>query len=102
MHSVIESKRAEVTEICRRFHVRRLDLFGSATGGDFNTYRSDVDLLVEFGVDSNLMAFHQYFGLREALATLFDRPMDLIVASGVKNPYIWRSIEATRENLYAA
>ena len=102
MHSVIEPKRAELAEICRRFHVSRLDLFGSATGGDFDPYRSDVDLLVEFEVGGNMMAFHQYFGLKEALATLFDRPVDLVMASAVKNPYIWRSIEATRENLYAA
>ena len=102
MHSVIESKRSELAKICRRFHVRRLDLFGSASGGDFDPYRSDVDLLVEFGVGGDMMAFRQYFGLREALATLFDRPVDLIVAPAVKNPYIWRSIQATRENLYAA
>lgn len=102
MHSVIESKRAELAEICHRFHVHRLDLFGSATGEDFDASRSDVDLLVEFEAGSKMMAFHQYFGLKEALATLFDRPVDLIVASAVKNPYIRRSIEETRENLYAA
>ena len=102
MHSVIESKRVELAALCRQFHVRRLDLFGSASGGDFDASRSDVDLLVEFEVGSNMMAFHQYFGLKEALATLLDRPVDLVMASAVKNPYILRSIEATRENLYAA
>src|ERR1700735_4649132 len=36
-------------ELCRRFHVRRLDLFGSAaTGQNFDPVRSDLDLLVSF------------------------------------------------------
>ena len=36
------------------------------------------------------------------LQALLDRPVDLIEASAVKNPYIWKSIEASRETLYAA
>jgi hypothetical protein len=36
-------------ELCRRFHVRRLDLFGSAaTGHNFDPVRSDLDFLVSF------------------------------------------------------
>lgn len=37
------------TAICRRFGVRRLDVFGSASRGtDFDPEHSDVDFLVEF------------------------------------------------------
>jgi predicted nucleotidyltransferase len=43
--------REELRVLCRRFHVRRLDLFGSAARGDFDPERSDVDLLVEFDQD---------------------------------------------------
>ena len=80
MHSVIQTKRTELAEICRQFHVSWLDLFGSATGGDFDPDRSDVDLLVEFEPDTTLPALHQYFGLKEAAEALFDRPVDLVVA----------------------
>jgi uncharacterized protein len=34
--------------LCRRFHVRRLDVFGSAARGDFDPEHSDVDFIVEF------------------------------------------------------
>lgn len=35
--------------LCRRFRVRRLDLFGSAAAaGGFDPARSDLDLLVAF------------------------------------------------------
>ena len=102
MQPLIETRRTELAEICRRFHVRRLDVFGSAAGDDFHPSRSDVDLLVEFDGGSKLKPLHQYFGLKEALETLLDRPVDLVVASAVKNPYISKSIEETREIVYAA
>ena len=44
----IALRRDELRAVCRRFHVRRLDLFGSAARGDFDPQRSDVDFLVEF------------------------------------------------------
>ena len=37
----------ELTELCRRYHVKRLDVFGSAAVGDFNPDTSDIDFLVE-------------------------------------------------------
>ena len=40
--------REELPALCRRFHVRRLDLFGSAARGDFDPESSDIDFLVEF------------------------------------------------------
>ena len=43
----ILSHREELRELCRRYHVRRLDLFGSAARGDFVPARSDLDFLVD-------------------------------------------------------
>ena len=37
----------DVAEFCRRNHIRKLSLFGSALRGDFHP-DSDVDILVEF------------------------------------------------------
>ncbi len=44
----IASHRDELRALCRRFHVRRLDGFGSAARGDFDPAQSDLDFLVEF------------------------------------------------------
>jgi uncharacterized protein len=96
----IAAHREEIAELCHRFHVRRLDLFGSASLGDFDPSRSDVDSLVEFGPSEGLTALEQYFGLKEALEALLVRPVDLVVASAVRNPYVQKSIEETRESLY--
>jgi uncharacterized protein len=48
MTHVIEGRREELAALCRRYRVRRLDVFGSAAAGDFDEESSDVDLLVEF------------------------------------------------------
>ena len=102
MQEIIETRKDKVAELCRRYEVRRLDLFGSATREDFDPSRSDMDFLVEFEPGGTLKALDQYFGLKEGLEALLERPVDLVVASAVKNPYIRKSIEETRENLYAA
>jgi uncharacterized protein len=73
----VDSHREELRALCRRFHVRQLDLFGSAARGDFDPEHSDIDFLVEFDRSASLHAFDAYFGLKEALEELFGRPVDL-------------------------
>jgi len=102
VHAVIETRRPELAELCRRFHVRRLELFGSAAREDFDPDRSDVDLLVEFERDPAFNRFANYFGFKEAVEALLRRPVDLVTASAVRNPYLRASIERTKEPLYGA
>ncbi len=95
--------REELRALCRRFHVRRLDLFGSATRGDFDPERSDIDFLVEFDREHpDALSFKTYFGLKEALETLFGRPVDLVEPSALRNPFLKASIEHSREPIFAA
>jgi uncharacterized protein len=98
----IRLHREELWALCRRFHVRRLDLFGSAARGDFDPEHSDVDFIVEFDRDMRLHPFDAYFGLKEELEALFGRKVDLVELSAVRNPYLKASIERSRENVYAA
>src|SRR5439155_16574437 len=48
VHPTVEAKKRELTELCQRHGVRRLELFGSATSERFNPVTSDLDFLVEF------------------------------------------------------
>lgn len=100
MHSIIEAQREEVHRLCRRFGVQRLDLFGSATGDTFDPQRSDIDFVVEFvpGVPD---LFTRYFGLNEALAKVFGRKVDLVMAGAMVNPYFIDSVNRTRQPVYA-
>jgi uncharacterized protein len=100
MIPLIEEKREEIEGLCARCGVRRLELFGSAAGDDFDPERSDLDFLVEFQ-DLPLDRYaDSYFGLLFALEDLFGRPVDLVMASAIRNPYFLAEIEESRTVLY--
>ena len=98
----IALQREELRVLCRRFHVRRLDLFGSAARGDFDPEHSDLDFIVEFDRSAPQHPFDSYFGLKEGLEALLGRKVDLVELNAVRNPYLKASIEQSRENVYAA
>ncbi len=102
MQEGIEQRRSEIGALCRRFGVRRLELFGSATRPDFDPTASDVDLLVELEPPPGMGYADAYFGLKEELERLFARPVDLVSLASLRNPYFIREIEASRRLLYAA
>lgn len=92
----------EVVALCQQFGVRRLDVFGSATSGDFDSARSDVDFLVEFELPAGASRFDAFFGLKEGLEEILGRPVDLVDPSALANPYFAAMVEQTRQELYAA
>jgi len=98
---VIE-RRAEVEGLCRRFRVRRLELFGSAATGLPRPAASDLDFLVEFEDLAPGEYADTYFGLLESLQSLFEQPVDLVVASAIRNPYFRQAVEQAKTLLYAA
>jgi uncharacterized protein len=103
MLPLIAAKKAELEALCRRHHVRRLDVFGSAARGDFDASRSDIDFLVEFDRSNpEAMTLHTYLGLKESLEALLGRPVDLVEPRAVRNPYIKASIERSREPVFGA
>lgn len=101
-HRAIASKQEPLAEICRRFHVRRLAVFGSAARGDLDPDRSDVDMVVEFEPLSPGSYADNWFDLREALVELFGRPVDLVTDGAIRNPYFREAVERSQQTLYAA
>lgn len=92
-----------LSDVCRRFHVRRLDLFGSAaTGRGFDPARSDLDFLVTFDELASKDYLNAYFGLHGALEEMSGRPVDLLTDESIKNPYLRRRILSERRLLFEA
>jgi predicted nucleotidyltransferase len=78
MHAAVSTKRDTLADLRRRFHVCRLEVFGSAARGeDFDAQRSDADLLVEFepGAEPD---FTRFLDLTDALEQALGRPVDLV------------------------
>jgi predicted nucleotidyltransferase len=99
---LIAERQSELAELCRRFHVQRLELFGSAMGGAFDPSRSDLDFLVEFAPLAPGEYATAFFGFKEALEALFERAVDLVVPSAIRNPYFRQAVENGKALLYAA
>ena len=102
MHRIIEEQRNVLRDLCDRFAVRRFEIFGSAATERFDPAASDLDFLVEFAPGSPSEMADRYFGLLEALETLFSRSVDLVMIPAIKNPYFRQGIERSRTLLYAA
>jgi predicted nucleotidyltransferase len=99
---MLEPYRQQIAALCRRFHVRRLEVFGSALRDDFNPACSDVDFLVEFATSPDINVFEAYCDLWRQLGELLGRPVDLVMPAALSNPYVKAGIEAHRELVYAA
>jgi predicted nucleotidyltransferase len=103
MLRLIEAHRGEIAELCRQFHVLRLDVFGSAARvSDFDPMRSDVDLLVTYDPGVPRPTLEEYFGFQERLEALFGRSVGLVMAGAVRNPFIRADIERSKELVYGA
>lgn len=102
MNTLVQAKLGAIVELCGRHSVCRLALFGSAVRDDFDPERSDLDFLVDFEPLPPARHADAYFGLLADLETLFERPIDLVESSALRNPYRRREIEATQVLLHAA
>jgi uncharacterized protein len=95
---------AALSRLCAERGVRRLDLFGSATGSGFDPARSDVDLLVEFAPGSPVRSAFDFIAFQDALAVLFGRKVDLVQGppDRLSNPYFRQAVRAGLRPLLAA
>ncbi len=101
MISLVEQSRPALAEICRRFNVRRLYIFGSAATDGFNPSSSDLDFLVDLADREPTRDYaDRYLGLADSLEALFSRPVDLLTEQSLRNPYLRREVQVTRELVY--
>jgi len=103
MVSGVENQLVAIRELCVKYNVKRLELFGSASGDNFTPKHSDIDFIVEFkpGVDLGPWLAH-YFDFQHDLEELLGRKVDLVMLSALKNPFFIREVNKTRRLLYAA
>ena len=101
MHPLIESSRTEIVALCRRYGVRRLELFGSVLRPDFDAQNSDVDVVVEFEAIPQADGLRQYFDFKAKLEGILHRPVDLVELTAMENTRLKRIIERTKVPVYA-
>ncbi len=98
---IIEENLLIIRDLCRRFHVRKLWVFGSILSTRFNN-SSDVDFCVDFEWEKIplLESANNFFGFQDGLEAILKRKIDLTDDSAVRNPYFRAELNETRKLIY--
>ena len=87
---------SEIAQLCRRYHIQKLAVFGSVISDDFHP-ESDVDVLVEFEPDHT--PGFKFWTIEEELTALFGRRVDLNTP-GFLSRYFRDQVQAEAKTLY--
>jgi predicted nucleotidyltransferase len=102
MIELLRAKQASIADLCVRYGVARLDVFGSALRDDYRPGESDLDLLIDFGTMEGYQKAVAYFNILEDLQALLGVNVDLVMIGALTNPYLAKDIQQSRRLLYAA
>jgi hypothetical protein len=97
---LIQEKHDAIAEACRQYGVGRLEVFGSAVRDDFDAKNSDLDFIADFLPPLHPGVADRFFGLAEALESIFARPVDLLTESMLRNPVLREEVNRERTPLY--
>ena len=94
-----DSYQNNLTELCRKYHVKTLYAFGSVLTKRFDN-DSDVDLIVAFNNIPIEEYADNYFDFKFSLQDIFMRPVDLLEEQAIKNPYFRQNIDRNKQLIY--
>jgi len=101
MALILENKFYALRQICQQYEIEKMYLFGSALTDQFGP-QSDIDILISFKDIPFERYTDNFFELHTALEELFGRKVDLVTERSLSNPILTKTIESTRQLLYAA
>lgn len=97
--SIVEANIEPIRDLCRKYKVNRLFVFGSVLTDRFKK-TSDIDFIVDFsGVDLFDYA-DNYFDFKSSLENLLNRDVDLLEEQAISNPYLRQSIDSSKQLVY--
>jgi len=102
MTAAIVQHRAQIEALCRKYGIKRLELFGSAARNDFDPSSSDIDFFYEFDPHDADSLADRFFEFQADLERLLGAKVDLVSAPDVTNPYFLQVANRDRVTLYAA
>ncbi len=100
MNEIITKNKQNLVALFQKNKVKKAYVFGSVLNSNFNE-NSDIDLIIDF--ESNLQPLEKgelWWSLYEDLKKLFNKEVDIINESKIKNPYFLQEINSTKELIY--
>lgn len=96
----IANQYSKLSELCNKYKVVKLFVFGSTATGTFNAKRSDIDLIVELDEENPLRRGELLIRLWSDLEYFFARKVDLLTNKKIQNPFLLKQIEQTKKIVY--
>ena len=96
----LSKKKNDFVLLCKSHNVKYLYAFGSSVDERFDPKTSDIDLLVEIDSPDPIDRGEKLLSLWDLFEDFFDRKVDLLTESSIRNPYLKSSIESTKVLIY--
>jgi len=97
--NLIEINKNHIKNICSRYKVSKLFVFGSVLTNRFNE-ESDVDFIVDFDNVTLPEYADNYFDLKSELEKILNRKVDLLEEKAIRNPFLRKSIDSSKVLVY--
>lgn len=98
MHLIVDNIQ-KIRELCKKYKVKTLYVFGSILTSHFND-QSDIDLLVNFNKDEIEDPFINFFDMIYEFQDLLGRKIDLVDETSISNKIFIQNLMATRQLIY--
>lgn len=94
----VEVSKQEIADFCRRHHIKKIAVFGSALRGEMGP-DSDIDLLVEFK-EEHVPGFFRLYEIEEELSSIFGGKKIDLRTPGDLSRYFREEVVETAEVLH--
>ena len=96
----IAKRKEDFENLCADHKVKFLYAFGSSITDRFDPDKSDIDLLVEIDDNDPVERGEKLISLWDTFEDFFHKKVDLLTDSSVRNPFLRKSIDATKVLIY--
>ena len=96
----IKYKMPDFLSLCKTHDVKNLYAFGSSINNQFNESTSDIDLLIEINSNDPIERGEKLMSIWDKFELFFQRKVDLLTNSSIKNPILRKNIDSTKILIY--
>ncbi|MDB4904516.1 MAG: nucleotidyltransferase protein [Mucilaginibacter sp.] len=102
LHPIFKAQLPLLARLFKEHKIKNAYVFGSVVSDKF-TDESDIDILINFedGLEP-LEKGEIWWNLYDKLREVFNREIDLLIESSLKNPYFIEDINEKKQLIYAA
>lgn len=100
LKTAINSRVADFLSLCKTHNVKTLYAFGSSITTNFDEKNSDIDLLIELNEPDPINRGEKLLSIWNQFELFFQRKVDLLTVSSIKNPILRENIDSTKILIY--